>query len=66
MREYRRTHGGKDPPVAKTPSVSGNSTSSTATQQPAATPKRKRPAGSQGSSGAGNDALLNYLLGSGG
>lgn len=65
MREYRRTHGGKDPPVAKTPSVSGNSTSSTATQ-PAATPKRKRPAGSQGSSGAGNDALLNYLLGSGG
>jgi len=60
--DYRRTHHGKNPPAAKTPSLSG-----TGAQPAAAKPKPQssRPSGSGGSAG-GNDALLNYLLGSGG
>ena len=65
FRDYRRTHGGKNPPTPKVPNVSGNGASTT---QPAAAkkPPTRAGSGSNGGSGSGNDGLLNYLLGSGG
>jgi ABC-type transporter Mla subunit MlaD len=60
LRDYRRTHGGKNPPRPKVPDVSG-----------AAGPTAKKPATKHSSGkrksrprGAGDDALLDYLLGS--
>jgi phospholipid/cholesterol/gamma-HCH transport system substrate-binding protein len=59
MADYRRTHGGKNPPPAKVPKVSGGAPAAPSKQAPA---KPKRPAGKRGG-GSGDAAVINYFLG---